>query len=429
MNIEEIYNIYLTFPLISTDTRNILEGSLFFALKGENFNGNSFAPEALIKGAQYAIVDEADVAVNEKYIVVKDVLKTLQDLAIYHRKKIKIPVIGITGTNGKTTSKELINSVLSVKYKTIATKGNLNNHIGVPLTILSISSSTEIAVVEMGANHLLEIAQLCCISQPDYGIITNIGKAHLEGFGGFEGVVKTKCELYDYIIEKKGKLFVNIDNELLDNLSKQNNRITYGKKNADCNGVFLESNPYVRMKWQADMDSEVVVNTNLVGEYNFENILLAICIGNYFEVDNKDILKAIASYVPTNNRSQVLQTKDNVLFLDAYNANPSSMQASLLNFSKTNYPNKTIIIGDMLELGADSEKEHLHIINLVAKLKFYKVFLVGKIFKKVNYLEYAFTFDNSQDAHDYLINEKQVGETILLKGSRGIKLEKIKDVL
>lgn len=429
MTIVEIYKIYLSYPLISTDTRNIVKDSIFFALKGDNFNGNEFAEQALHSGCKYAVVDMPEYVKNDKYILVEDVLKVLQNLAIYHRENLKIPIIGITGTNGKTTTKELLSAVLSRKFSTVATKGNLNNHIGVPLTILSIHSSTEIAIVEMGANHPFEIAQLCKISQPDFGIITNIGKAHLEGFGDFEGIVKTKRELYEFVQKHNGKLFVNKDDELLLDLSKGFDRVTYGGGGADCVGIFIDSNPYVRLNWKKNAKENILVKTNLVGEYNFENILAAICIGNYFEVEADKIISAIEGYEPKNNRSQVLKTNENILFLDAYNANPSSMKASLLNFSKTNYANKIIIIGDMLELGIDSEKEHLYIVNLIGELKFQKVFLVGKMFQKVNHLANAIAFETSMEAHDYLVIERLVGQTILLKGSRGIKLEIIMDIL
>ena len=433
--IEELYSHFLDNPLVCTDTREIKPNSIFFALKGDNFNANQFAGQALNSGCSYSVIDEEKYKKDERYILVKDVLTTLQELANYHRKQLTIPIISITGTNGKTTSKELVNAVLSRKLKVQATKGNLNNHIGVPLTLLSITKEHEIAIIEMGANHQGEIAMLCNIAEPDFGMITNIGKAHLEGFGGEQGVIKAKSEMYKYIQQKGGKLFVNADNELLNNLSNGINRITYGtNESCDFIGKFIESNPFVKLKCKTksdtyNIDGKPVIETQLIGKYNFENIVAAACIGNYFNVTEDNIKAGLENYVPSNNRSQVMQTKNNLLLLDAYNANPSSMNAAIENFAQMNQPNKMVILGDMLELGNESEKEHNSIINLLLKRNISNVILVGPYFMEAGKRINAKVFSKSEEALEYLkqINPKEF--TILIKGSRGIKLEKVVDVL
>ncbi len=443
--VQDLYNHFLKHPFVCTDTRDIKQGSIFFALKGDNFNANKFAEQALDLGCSLVVIDEIyplsngaggiNNAKDERYFLVDDVLSTLQALANYHRKQISIPVISITGSNGKTTSKELLNAVLSQKYNVLATKGNFNNHIGVPLTLLNITEQHEIAIVEMGANHVGEIAMLCAIAEPDFGMITNIGKAHLEGFGGYEGVVKAKSELYHFIKQKDGKLFVNADNKLLDQLSEEIDKITFGaSERADFTGKFVESNPFVKLKCKAkndiqSIDEKPVITTQLIGNYNFENILAAACIGHYFGVSEEQIKNGLENYIPSNNRSQVMQTKSNLLLLDAYNANPSSMNAAIENFAQMDQTNKMVILGDMLELGDDSAIEHDAIVNLLSNKNITNLILVGPFFKESGKAINAKTFSNSDEVVDYLKLHPVKNATILIKGSRGIKLEKVVDVL
>lgn len=432
---QELYNHFLKHPVICTDTRDITQDSIFFALKGDNFNANKFAEQALDSGCSLVVIDEEIYKKDERYFLVEDVLSTLQALANYHRKQLSIPIISITGTNGKTTSKELLNAVLSQKYNVLATKGNLNNHIGVPLTLLNITEQHEIAIVEMGANHVGEIAMLCAIAEPDFGMITNIGKAHLEGFGGYEGVVKAKSELYKFIQQKSGKLFVNADNKLLQQLSDGIDKVTFGTlESVDFEGEFIESNPFVKLKYKAKNDiqsieEKPVITTQLIGNYNFENILAAACIGHYFKVSEEQIKKGLENYVPSNNRSQVMQTKSNLLLLDAYNANPSSMNAAIENFAQMDQPNKMAILGDMLELGDDSEREHSSIVTLLNNKNITNLILVGPFFKEAGKSINAKTFSNSDEVVDYLKHNPVNDSTILIKGSRGIKLEKVVELL
>lgn len=418
MQIQKLYQFFLKHPIICTDSRKITKGSVFFSLKGENFNGNEFAEKAINEGCSFAIIDEKKYAINDKFILVDDVLSTLQNLAKHHRALLNIPIIGITGTNGKTTSKELIHAVLSSEKYCYATKGNLNNHIGVPLSILEINQKHEIAIVEMGANHIEEISFLCDIAKPNFGVITNIGKAHLEGFGSFEGVIKAKSELYNYIQENNGTIFVNNEAELLIELADNIRKTTYGK-NGDCKGYISENTPFISMIFQ---DKEI--QSKLIGDYQFYNIMLAVCIGEHFGVSINNIKPAIENYTPTNNRSQIIKTKNNTLILDAYNANPSSMSAMLYSFSKQNYQNKLCILGDMLEMGKSSLEEHQAIINLAEELKLECIF-IGKEFSKVN--ENAYT--NTDEFSKYLEKNSINNNTILLKGSRGIALEKLVDLL
>lgn len=433
--IQELYKHFLKNPVVCTDTREIKEGSIFFALKGNNFNANKFADEALNLGCSIVVIDDANYKKDERFFLVDDVLTTLQALANYHRKQHSIPIISITGTNGKTTSKELLNAVLSQKYNVLATKGNFNNHIGVPLTLLNLTAKHEIAIVEMGANHVGEISVLCAIAEPDFGMITNIGKAHLEGFGGYEGVVKAKSELFNFIKHKNGKLFVNADNKLLLQLSEGIEKITFGaSENVDFSGIFIESNPYVKLKCKAKediqpMDQKPVIVTQLIGNYNFENILAAACIGDYFDVSEEQIKNGLENYIPSNNRSQVMQTKSNLLLLDAYNANPSSMSAAIENFSQMVQLNKMVILGDMLELGDESAKEHDTIVNLLKKKNITNLLLVGPFFKESGKIIDAKTFSDSEEVVDYLKLHPVKDTTILIKGSRGIKLEKVVEVL
>ena len=418
MTTEDLYTIFQKHPSICTDTRKIEKGSLFFALKGENFNGNKFAAQAIDDGCIFAIIDEKEYANSSNTILVDNVLVTLQELATFHRKQLNIPIIGITGTNGKTTSKELINAVLSSEKNCYSTKGNLNNHIGVPLSILEIKNTHQIAVIEMGANHKSEIDFLCNISKPTHGVITNIGSAHLEGFKNLQGVIDTKKELYNFLKETNGHLFVNNDDDLLLSLSEGIERTTYGK-NGDCKGKVTGTTPFISVS-----DETKTIHSNLLGEYQFSNIMLAICIGKHFGIDENNIKKSIEDYTPTNNRSQIINTKSNTLILDAYNANPSSMKAMLNSFSKQNYDNKLCILGDMLELGEYSKLEHKSIINLCEKLELECIY-VGEEFNKVCSNAFSSRVELEEDLQKNSIKNK----TILLKGSRGIGLEKLEKYL
>ena len=418
MQIQKLYQFFLKHPIICTDSRKITKGSIFFSLKGKIFNGNKFAEKAIKDGCSFAVVDEKEFATNDKFILVDDVLGTLQNLAKHHRTLLNIPIIGITGTNGKTTSKELINAVLSSEKCCYATKGNFNNHIGVPLSILEITSSHEIAIIEMGANHIGEIAFLCNISQPIFGVITNIGKAHLEGFGSFESVIKAKSELYNYIQKNNGNVFVNNEAELLIELADNIRKITYGK-NGDYKGSIASNTSFVSVQF-----GENSIISNLIGDYQFYNIMLAISVGKYFEITDKNIKKAIESYTPKNNRSEIIKTKSNTIILDAYNANPSSMTAMLHSFAKQNYENKLCILGDMLEMGNISLQEHKAIIDLANELKLECIF-IGTEFAQVHKQVY-----NSTDKFSEFLKEKPIkNKTILLKGSRGITLEKLVKLL
>ena len=428
MEISNLYELFVKHPDITTDSRNCPQGSLFFALKGANFNGNKYAASALEKGCSYAIVDEAEFVKNERCILVDDCLKTLQQLANYHRRKLKTPIIGITGTNGKTTTKELIAAVLSKEFNVAFTQGNLNNHIGVPLTLLKLTSETEIAVIEMGANHVGEIKTLAEIAEPNFGLITNIGRAHLEGFGSFENIIKTKTELYDFIrTQRNGKLFVDIDNPILKEKSEGVTIVTYGTDDsAFLKGKILSNNPFLEIEWTF-FDKSYCVQTQLIGEYNFSNVMAAIAIGKFLGVNVKDIDDALAEYSPTNNRSQLKQTERNTLIVDAYNANPTSMLAALSNFEKLTGKEKALILGDMLELGAESDEEHLKIIDFVEKGRAEKVYLVGQQFKKLN--RNAQAFETVEDLIKELKNNPLVGNTVLVKGSHGVHLEKSLDYL
>ncbi|MDR1698717.1 MAG: UDP-N-acetylmuramoyl-tripeptide--D-alanyl-D-alanine ligase [Prevotellaceae bacterium] len=424
MSVEDIYELYKQFPAITTDSRECRENSIFIALKGEHFNGNKFAKTAIEKGCRYAIVDEKEYADNERIILVNNCLETLQQLANYHRRQLKTSIIGITGTNGKTTTKELVAAVLSQKFNVLFTQRNLNNHIGVPLTLLKLTAGHELAVVEMGANHPKEIAELCAIAEPDYGIITNIGKAHLEGFGSFQGVINTKGELYDYIRNKGGKIFINEDNPVLEKISRNIEKITYSQKNPD---AFVYAAPadnelFLKILWKDE-----IISTHLIGLYNAENILAAICIGKYFGVEKEKIVAAIENYKPANNRSQFAETEKNKLVIDAYNANPTSMQAAIRNFAGLKSERKALILGDMLELGDNSAKEHQAIIDCLQELHFNDVLLVGEEFSKTK--SPFKTFPHTGDCAAYLQQNPFFDYTILIKGSRGMKLEVLREVL
>jgi UDP-N-acetylmuramoyl-tripeptide--D-alanyl-D-alanine ligase len=428
--IKELYDLFKKYPFISTDSRNIKANSIFFALKGDNFNGNLYAEQSITKGAAIAIIDDITLKKDERYVVVEDTLRALQELASYHRKQLKIPVIGITGTNGKTTTKELTKAVLSKKFKTYATQGNLNNHIGVPLTLLSITKNIEIAVIEMGANHVGEIKELCEIAQPNHGLITNIGKAHLEGFGSYEGVIQAKTELYHYLQEQKGNIFVNADNSLLMEHASITKKYTYGTKNeSNCVGEILSSDPFLKVKWRKSISDAFTINSNLVGSYNFENVMAAIAIGSYFKIEAKLISDAIEEYVPTNNRSQVIKTLQNTLLMDAYNANPSSMKAAISNFASMKVENKVVILGDMMELGNDSEKEHQHVLDLLMSFQFPYVILIGNYFKQLTLPKFVLNFADTQIAMEELKKHSIKNSTILVKGSRKVQLEKLVEVL
>lgn len=430
MRIEDLYSIYIKHPIICTDTRKISPGCLFFALKGDNFDGNVFAEQALAAGAGFAVIDNPAYEKHENIILVDDVLSTLQQLAAYHRKQLKIPVIGITGTNGKTTTKELIKSVLSVKYKTYATPGNLNNHIGVPLTILAIDSSIEIAIIEMGANHQKEIAALCKIAQPELGLITNVGKGHLEGFGGFEGVKKGKGELYDFLKENGGLIFANESNSFLREMIAERkilNLTYYNSTDSGLKGELVENDPFLVIDWSYGVQKHRL-KTNLTGPYNLENILAAIAIGKHFNLSDKQINQGITSYIPGNNRSQITKTTRNTLICDYYNANPSSMMVALDNFSTIDSDNKILILGDMFELGTDSLLEHKNIVEKAKSTHSHEQIFIGNDFF-ANKTAGSKFFKTTTEALEYLKTYPIQHATILIKGSRGMQLERLVDVL
>ncbi len=427
--IARLYSIFLEHPYVSTDTRKIQNGCLFFALKGEKFNGNSFASRALEEGAAYVVIDDPAVNISDRCILVDDVILTLQQLARHHRKQFSIPVIAITGTNGKTTTKELSHAVLSKKYNTLANQGNLNNHIGAPLTLLELKQETEIALIEMGANHPGEIDFLCRIALPDYGLITNIGKAHLEGFGSFEGVIRTKTELYRFLDASKGKVFIHEDNTLLMENATRLMKIPYGERSSELSARKISSSPCLSMEMVFRDKSVEKINAKFFGRYNVENIMAAACIGQYFGVTPEKIKEAIESYTPSNNRSQILQTPTNILILDAYNANPSSMKSAIENFAASAHIKKIAILGDMLELGKNTDQEHEEILRLLEKMNFSAVYLVGPVFSRVNKTKQYICFHDSDQARMWFADHPLTHTHILLKGSRGIKLENIIDKL
>ena len=430
MNLSALYQIFLDCQLVTTDSRNCPEGSLFIALKGESFNGNAFAGKALETGCAYAIIDEPEYAVegDQRYILVDDCLQTLQQLANYHRRQLGTQVIGITGTNGKTTTKELISAVLSQSHNILYTLGNQNNHIGVPSTLLRLKAEHDLAVIEMGANHPGEIKFLSEIVEPDCGIITNVGKAHLEGFGSFEGVIKTKGELYDFLRKKEGStVFIHHDNAYLMNIAGGLNLIPYGTEDdLYVNGRITGNSPYLTFEWKAGKAGETYqVQTQLIGEYNFPNALAAITIGLFFGVEAAKINEALAGYTPQNNRSQLKKTNDNTLIIDAYNANPTSMMAALQNFRNMEVPHKMLLLGDMRELGAESAAEHQKIADYIKECDFEEVWLVGEQFAAA---EHSFkTYPNVQEVIKELETNKPKGYTILIKGSNGIKLSSTVD--
>ena len=425
MKIQELHLAFLANPSVSTDTRKIKENDIFFALKGENFNGNTYAQKALDSGASLVIIDEVEYFIDQRTIIVDDVLTTLQQLANYHRKQSKAEIISLTGSNGKTTTKELINAVLSTTYKTIATIGNLNNHIGVPLTLLRIQQDTEIAIVEMGANHLKEIEFLCTIAEPDYGYITNFGKAHLEGFGGVEGVIKGKSELYDYLIANKKSIFLNADDSIqLEKLDTYIKKYGFSTENSKYYNIALvEAQPFVTIEAEG-----TIMKSNLIGTYNFPNCCAAIIIGKYFNVELSKIKKAIESYTPDNNRSQIIDKNGHYIILDAYNANPSSMKVALENFATLKKDKKVLILGDMFELGDSAKEEHQNIADLALDLIFEKVILVGENFNTTS--TKFIKLKNFDDLKIYLKESKlKPKSSILIKGSRGMALERVLDLI
>jgi UDP-N-acetylmuramoyl-tripeptide--D-alanyl-D-alanine ligase len=421
--IQDLYKRFVLSTGISTDTRKIEPGNIFFALKGPNFNANKFAQKALSEGASLSVVDEKEFAISPNTLLVKNVLHTLQDLANYHRHQLKIPVIGITGSNGKTTTKELIRAVLSEKYKCQATEGNLNNHIGVPLTILSLQQDTEIAIIEMGANKLGDINELCRIAEPTQGIITNIGKAHTEGFGSFEGVLRGKSELYHWLIQNNGTVFINSEDAILMNMSKRFEKpILYPGPGDYYHCNLIEANPWVTI----EDEEKKIIKTQLIGRYNYQNIAAALCIGKYFEVNSGKASSAVAQYIPTNNRSQILFIGTNTIILDAYNANPDSMSAAIQNLSGMEGKNKVLILGDMFELGDLTEVEHRRIGELTLKESFDKVIFCGER------MQYAHQgnrnsryFKSRTELENYIESCIFEDSLILIKGSRGMALEVI----
>jgi UDP-N-acetylmuramoyl-tripeptide--D-alanyl-D-alanine ligase len=423
MRIEELYQLFLKYPSIQTDTRKLKEGDLFFALKGDNFNGNKFAQQSLDKGAAYAIVDEVITDADHRIILVDDVLTTLQELAKYHRQQFRIPFLAITGSNGKTTTKELVHAVLSSHFKTYTTEGNLNNHIGIPLTLLKVKTDAEIAVIEMGANHQKEIAGYCTYTLPTYGLINNVGKAHLEGFGGIEGVKKGKGELYDFIRETKGTVFINNDFDYLEEMSKGiEHKVSYGTHDAETTGELISSEPFlvVNITSQSEIGK---INTQLVGDYNLPNVLAAVSVGLHFGVPSDKIKSAIENYTPSNSRSQLIEVGTNKIILDAYNANPSSMKLAIENFAKLPAEKKVLMLGGMAELGETSLTEHQYIIDLIQKFNWYKVVLVGGDFNKISH---SFeNFKSSAEARDWFQDQQFTNTHLLIKGSRSMKMEEI----
>lgn len=425
MRIEEIYQLYKLSYRVVKDTREDVKNALYFSLKGESFNGNRYALEALKNGANYAIIDEVEYKVDDRLILVDDVLLCLQQLARYHREQLNIPILALTGSNGKTTTKELINVVLNKKFNCLATKGNLNNHIGVPLTLLSMTPEYNFGVVEMGANHQLEIEALCDIARPDFGYITNFGRVHLEGFGSFEGVIKGKTEMYQYVKDADKMIFVNQEDPIQMEKSYGINRRTFGGEAADCKIVFADADPFVRISFE-----EIEINSKLIGAYNFANIAAAVCIGNYFGIPTLDIKDAIESFIPENNRSQIIQRASNKVILDAYNANPNSMDAAILNLASLSDQKKVAILGDMFELGEDSMMEHQKIVDQIRTIGLDAAYLIGETFYKTNGLNSNMhQFKSFEDFVKSFEENAYTNTTFLIKASRGMALERTLDYL
>lgn len=428
-SLKYLYALFLKHRKVVTDTRKISEGALFFALKGERFDGNQFAAQAIDAGAAYVIVDDPTLSKNDKYILVENVLQCLQTLAAHHRQQMKAKVLAITGTNGKTTTKEIIAAVLATQYNIIFTEGNLNNHIGVPLTLLTIKEDTEIAVVEMGANHVGEIESYCAWAQPDYGIITNIGKAHLEGFGSIEGVQQAKSELYRAVARYGKMIFRYTDTPYLEALSSASTpTYTYGAKDADVCGIATPGKLKLQVSLQYPQDFSGEYQSNLVGQYNLPNVLCAISVGIFFNVGKEKMQAAIAEYEPSNNRSQLLQKKSNTIILDAYNANPSSMALALENLAQLDMPNKWLLLGAMKEMGANADEEHRRVAETAARLGIQQVLLVGYEFKNAGVSRFPI-FENSIELKNFLLENPIHNATILIKGSRGSQMELVLDAL
>ncbi|HVV54773.1 MAG TPA: UDP-N-acetylmuramoyl-tripeptide--D-alanyl-D-alanine ligase [Mucilaginibacter sp.] len=437
---EELYQTYLKHPVISTDTRKITPGCLFFALKGEKFDANTFAGQAIESGAAFAVIDNPAYRVNEKCLLVDDTLKALQDLARHHRRQLTIPVVGLTGTNGKTTTKELINAVLSQHFNTYATQGNLNNHIGVPLSVLNIQAEYQMAVIEMGANHQKEIAMLCSISQPTHGLITNVGKAHLEGFGGVEGVKKGKGELYDYLSREEGVAFINCDDPVLMEMQQvrgMKNVVYYGDSESSSlvSGRITDNSPYLALEWTDHSNGQnYTIKTQLTGAYNLVNILAAICIGLYFKLAPEEVNTGITGYQPKNNRSQVVQTATNMLICDYYNANPSSMAVAIENLGKIEAGRKVLVLGDMFELGEEAAAEHEAIIRKALDADVDEAIFIGKEFHragmKTNDIDRgkAVFYPSTEEALEGLKARPVQNATVLIKGSRGMALERLAEL-
>lgn len=427
MSIIDLYDLFIHNPQITTDSRNCPKGSIFFALKGDKFDGNQYAGKALASGCVYAVIDNPDYYIGERTILVDNVLKTLQQLAHHHRKVLGLPIIGITGTNGKTTTKELLAAVLSTKFNLLYTEGNFNNHIGVPLTLLRLTHDHEMAVIEMGASHPGDIKELVDIVHPNYGIITNVGRAHLEGFGSFEGVIRTKGELYDYIRRSKGKIFIKKENEYLQSIAKGIEQITYGNgDDAFASGQVVSCDPFLVFNWKQQGKLHTV-ETHMIGSYNLDNVLAAVAVGRFFKIPAERISRAIAAYEPTNNRSQFKKTENNELIIDAYNANPSSMKVALDNFITMPVQPKAIILGDMRELGPTSDELHAEVVEQIKKGQFDKVFLCGEHFSKVG-KEFS-PFATTEAMTEELRRQPLKGYQILIKGSHSMGLEKLADIL
>ena len=425
MKTEDLYQLFIKHPKVVKDTRQEVKGAIYFSLKGGNFNGNSYAGEALDKGAAYAVIDEAEYRTDERMILVEDALKSLQDLARFHRQALGLPVLALTGSNGKTTTKELIYAVLSKKYRCLATAGNLNNHIGVPLTLLTMTAQTEMAVIEMGANNPGEIAALSDIALPDYGYITNFGRVHLEGFKSLQGVIQSKTELYRHLESQGKKVFINASDPVQMERSQSMHRILIGGDNGACEVDFIDADPFVRMSFEGHE-----IRSQLIGAYNYGNMAAAACIGKHFDVSNESICEGIESYVPTNNRSQIIKRGTNMIIMDAYNANPNSMEAAISNLNGLESENKVAILGDMFEIGKDSALEHQNIADMISSSPVQLVFLIGENFARADVSDKKVSVFRSYE--DFSAYFSQLGfdhTTFLVKASRGMALERVLDLL
>ena len=425
MEIKLIYQRYIKSYRVVKDSREDVQDAIYFSLKGDNFDGNCYAQQALDQGANFAIIDNEAFHTDERMILVNDSLSCLQELARYHRQQLGIPILALTGSNGKTTTKELIHSVLSQKFKCTSTRGNLNNHIGVPLTLLSLTPKDNFGVIEMGANHIGEIRDLCAIAEPDFGLITNFGRVHLEGFGSFEGVIKGKTEMYDFLREKKAKVFVNSGDELQMEKSKGMDRISYGTEESMFPMHFIKADPFVKMSFKGQQ-----VNSSLIGAYNYDNIAVAAAIGSYFNIDAQLIGEAIESYVPSNNRSQMINKGSNKIILDAYNANPNSMEAAILNLSRLSAPAKVAVLGDMFELGDDSKVEHQKVEGLLREHNIDRAYLIGTNFSGIICHQNSYkTFKTFEEFKHFFCQQDIKNTTFLIKASRGMQLERVVDLI